>query len=94
MKKERPFKNHTDLKNIHPSFDGKFMGIHICCLQDNGLYAYSGKGEHWAKVRVNTEGSHSHTLCTSVTGTDADGRCESLSCTFSLFFREEESRKD
>lgn len=50
------------------------MGIHICCLQDNGLYAHSGKGEHWAKVRVNTEGSHSHTLCTSVTGTDADGR--------------------
>lgn len=74
IKKEQLFKNHTDLKNIHPSFDGKFMGIHICCLQDNGLHAYSGKGEHSAKVRVNTESSHSHTLCTSVTGTDADGR--------------------
>lgn len=73
-KKELLFKNHTDLKNIHPSFDGKFMGIHICCLQDNGLHAYSGRGEHWAKVRVNTGGSHSHALCTSVTGTDADGR--------------------
>lgn len=50
------------------------MGIHICRLQDDGLHAYSGKGEHWAKVRMNTEGSHSHTLCASVTGTDADGR--------------------
>ena len=37
IKKEQLFKNHTNLKNIHPSFDRKFMGIHICCLQDNGL---------------------------------------------------------
>lgn len=61
------------------------MGTCSCCLQDNSLHVHPGKGEHWAKGRVETEGPHPVYSLHIWAGADADGEDTSESVLQLLF---------